>query len=111
LKPEISETEKGIATDKQIQTTALDRPSLSVDVDYYQAVIDDPEVSDARKRELIEIIGAIVVNFIDIGFGVHPVQLAHKEGQQQELAQLDEKQTPPLQHEFKKENASERSDV
>lgn len=52
------------------------KPALLVDVDFYDAIIKDPEVSTARKRELIEVITSIVVNFIDIGFGVHPVQIA-----------------------------------
>lgn len=67
-------------TPHNIKST-LSKPTLSVDVDYYQNIIDDPEVSEERKRELIEIVGAIVMNFIDIGFGVHPVQLAQDEQQ------------------------------
>lgn len=54
-------------------------PAFTIDVDYYQGVIDDPDVSEARKRELIEIIGNIVMSFIDLGFGIHPVQLAQNE--------------------------------
>ena len=77
----------------------ISKPSLSVDVDYYQSIIDDPEVSDERKRELIEIVGAIVMNFIDIGFGVHPVQLARQQ------------QQPPNIPQSEKEKPSERSDA
>ncbi len=58
------------------------KPTLSVDVDYYQDIIDDPDVSEERKRELIEIVGNIVMQFIDLGFGVHAVQLAQDEQQQ-----------------------------
>lgn len=64
-----------------ITVEPLNKPSLGIDVDYYQAIIDDPEVSEERKRELIEIIGSIVVSFIDLGFGVHPIQLAQQERQ------------------------------
>lgn len=99
-------TEENI-TDELTKAIRLDRPSIGIDVDYYQAAIDDPDVSDAKKLELIEIISALVINIIDIGFGVHPVQLA----QNQELRHLDEKQTPSLQHEFKQENHPKRSDV
>lgn len=63
--------------DKVPSTEIMRRnPTVEIDVDYYQAIIDDPEVSDDRKRELIAIIGRIVVQFIDIGFDVHPVQQA-----------------------------------
>jgi len=67
-----------------IQTPAMSevKPTLSVDVDYYQDIIDDPDVSDERKRELIEFVGNIVMQFIDLGFGVHTVQLAQDEQQQ-----------------------------
>ena len=54
------------------------KPTVEIDIDYYQSVIDDPSVTEARKRELIEVIGRIVMPFIDIGFGVHPVQLARE---------------------------------
>ncbi len=109
----IERRNKENTTDELTKSIKLDRPSVGIDVDYYQAAIDDPEVSDERKRELIEIIGAIVINFIDIGFGVHPVQLAQKDngGLQQEFTQLSEQETPPLQYDFEKENTSERSDV
>ena len=66
---------------------------LTIDVDYHQSIIDDPEVSEARKRELIEIIGAIVLSFIDIGFGVHPVQLARAEKEERkQLPKQNEKE-------------------
>ncbi|MGJ8530567.1 MAG: hypothetical protein ACSHYC_00185 [Alphaproteobacteria bacterium] len=70
-------------------------PAFAIDVDYYQQVIDDPNVSEARKRELIEIIGNIVMSFIDLGFGIHPVQLAQNEKhrpQQREKEQRLERQ-------------------
>lgn len=72
------ETTREITID---QNTALSEanPNLTIDVDYYQAVIDDPDVSEDRKRELIEIIGNIVIQFIDLGFGVHAVQLVQDE--------------------------------
>jgi len=103
----IEERDEKNTTDELTQAIRLDRPSIGIDVDYYQTVIDDPDISDAKKLELIEIIGALVINFIDIGFGVHPVQLA----QNQELRHLDEKQTPSLQYDFEEKTASERGDV
>lgn len=78
--------------------------TLLVDVDYYQAIIDDPEVSDTYKRDLIAIIGSIVIQFIDIGVGVHPVQQA-----MQEKAAQDKDPPPITQPE--KETLPERSDA
>lgn len=67
----------------------VSKPPLSVgiDVDFYQGIIDDPDVPPERKRELIEIIGSIVMSFIDLGFGVHPVQLARDEKRSRITAQ------------------------
>lgn len=128
-KPEEAEKPKGNAceqdntayNDNQYSKLSLSRPSVGIDVDYYQSAIDDPDVSEERKRELIEIIGAIVVNFIDMGFGVHPVQLAQKEKQADvntdtdsvigRLIELSETETPSLQPNFEQKATSERSDV
>ncbi len=74
------------------------RPTVDIDVDSYQSMIDDPGVSEARKRELIAIIGRIVVQFIDIGFDVHPVQ----------LATADKRKRPKLTNKAEKERQDER---
>lgn len=83
------------------ETDAPKTPTLVVDVDYYQRIIDDPDVSEARKRELIEIIGAIVIECVAIGFGLHPVQQAaetrigHNDiDHQEEEERLPERTTP-----------------
>lgn len=68
-----------------------DIPAFTIDVDYYQRVIDDPDVSEARKRQLIEIIGNIVMSFIDLGFGIHPVQLAQNEKHKQQQFKKDQR--------------------
>ena len=70
---------KDAKTSPRTEIQSIDmRPSVGIDVEYYQGIIDDPGVPESRKRELIEIIGAIVLQFIDLGFGVHPVQLGRK---------------------------------
>lgn len=57
----------------------LDNPAsraLRVDVAKYQAMIDDPSLSEDQKRDFIEALWQIIVAFVDLGFEVHPVQLA-----------------------------------
>lgn len=49
---------------------------LTLDVELYQSYIDDPSMSEADKRELIETLWSIIVNFVDLGFGIHPLQQA-----------------------------------
>lgn len=79
--------------------------SLGVDVDHYQAIIDDPGVSEVRKRELIAIIGKVVVQFVDIGFDVHPVQQAQADKQKRH------KPINPTEKERQSERCAERIDA
>lgn len=50
------------------------RPVLSVDVTKYQALLDDPNLSEAQKEEFLRALWSIVVTFVELGFGVHPLQ-------------------------------------
>lgn len=62
-------------------------PTLEVEVDEYQAYLDDPNISDDQKAEMIEILWSIVVNFVDMGFGIHPVQEVTKNQQIKKIEQ------------------------
>lgn len=48
--------------------------SVGIDVAKYQAMIDEPGLSDEDKQAFIEALWQIIVAFVDLGFGVHPVQ-------------------------------------
>ncbi len=63
---------------KEIRSSneAPPRPSLTIDWDYYLAFLEGSDVSEEQKRELIETLWSIVVSFVDLGFGVHPLQQA-----------------------------------
>lgn len=50
--------------------------SLEVDMDYYKTLLDAPELSDADKEQMITALWSIIVAFVELGFGVHPVQQA-----------------------------------
>jgi hypothetical protein len=50
------------------------RPVLTVDVNKYQALLDDPSLSEAQKEEFLRALWSIVVTFVELGFGVHPLQ-------------------------------------
>ncbi len=58
-----------------------DWPALQLDVEYYQAFLDDEDITEEQKKELIETIWNIVVTFVDLGFGIEPVQQAIEAGQ------------------------------
>ncbi len=54
-----------------------ERPmSLTIDWDLYGHYLEDSDLSDDQKRELIQTLWNIVVGFVDLGFGIHPVQQA-----------------------------------
>ncbi len=56
------------------------RPTLSVDWKLYEEYLQDSDLSDDQKRELIETIWYIVMTFVDLGFGLDPVQQVHSSG-------------------------------
>lgn len=47
---------------------------VEVDVEKYIQFLEESDLSDVQKREFIETIYLILINFIDIGFGIHPIQ-------------------------------------
>lgn len=68
------------ALEKTLEANASEssaaRPILRVDVEKYQAFLDDTDLSETQKEQLIEALWSIIVSFVELGFGVHPVQEA-----------------------------------
>jgi hypothetical protein len=50
------------------------RPVLAVDVKKYEALLDDPSLSEAQKEEFLRALWSVVVTFVELGFGVRPLQ-------------------------------------
>lgn len=50
------------------------RPVLTVDIEKYRSLIDDPTLSEAQKEEFLRALWSIVVTFVELGFSVHPLQ-------------------------------------
>jgi hypothetical protein len=50
-------------------------PHLTLDYALYESLLDDSDLSEEQKRELIETLWNIVISFVDLGFGFNPVQL------------------------------------
>ena len=48
--------------------------ALTLDCDLYQHHLDESDLSDAQKQEFLETLWSIVVSFVDLGIGIHPVQ-------------------------------------
>ncbi len=68
--------------------TKTDKTSLQfgLDVDYYQAFLDDVDISDDQKIELVETLWQIVVNFIELGFQIHPLNSVQDSATKDETA-------------------------
>lgn len=48
--------------------------SLSVDVEKYAHHLENSGMSEEEKRLFLETLWAILIQFVDLGFGIHPVQ-------------------------------------
>lgn len=52
------------------------RRALEIDWKRYEAYLAEADLSEAEKRQFLEALWSIVVAFVDLGFEVHPVQIA-----------------------------------
>ena len=49
---------------------------MTIDWDAYLPFFEDEDISEDQKREMIEALWSIMVSFVDLGFGIHPIQQA-----------------------------------
>ncbi len=61
--------------------------TLTLDVDYYQSFLDDTDIPEHKKQEFIEALWSIITAFVDLGFGIHPVQQATKQNTEESTSQ------------------------
>lgn len=52
------------------------RQGLEVDIAKYQAMLDEPELTESEKRQFIEALWKILVTLIDLGFDLHSAKVA-----------------------------------
>lgn len=58
---------------------ALEKSSekrIQIDTAKYQAYLDDPDLSDEQKEQIVEALWQIILCFVDLGFGISPLQQA-----------------------------------
>lgn len=53
-----------------------DKPHITVDYEKYAHFLDTADLTEDQKREFIQTLWNIIVEFVSMGFGVHPVQQA-----------------------------------
>ena len=68
------DTETGIIPGAEFNLAA--KPRLTIDVEKYQAYLDGSDLTPAQKEDFLRALWSIITAFVDLGFGVHPVQQA-----------------------------------
>ena len=63
--------------------------SLAIDYAAYEEYLANSDLSDEQKQEFLDCLWSIIVSFVDLGFGVHPLQQADEAcGQELDLTSL-----------------------
>lgn len=81
------------------QTTAMENPLtgslssgpvLTIDYALYEKYLEGADLSDVQKQEFLDALWSIIVGFVDLGFGVHPLQQIPSDtcGQEVDLTSL-----------------------
>ncbi len=55
------------------------KPIVGVDVEKYKVFLDDPALTETQKEEFLQALWSIMVTFVELGFGVHPLQSVYKQ--------------------------------
>jgi len=50
------------------------RPVVTVDLKKYQALLDTADLSPEQKEDFLRAMWSIMMTFVELGFGVHPLQ-------------------------------------
>ena len=69
-------------TDKAIQEEYDNKPSppvIKIDYAVYEQYLVDSDLTEEEKRAFLDTLWNIIVTFVDLGFGVHPLQQACEE--------------------------------
>lgn len=50
------------------------RPSLTIDYALYEKHLDACDLTEEQKQEFLDTLWSVIVGFVDLGYGVHPLQ-------------------------------------
>lgn len=53
--------------------TAIRAPALTFDPDAYREFLADCGLSEIQQQEFLSALWTIIVGFVDLGFGIHPI--------------------------------------
>ena len=57
-----------------ILETEATKPIVTLDYALYQHYLDNSDLTEKQRQEFLETLWNIIVSFVDLGFGVHPLQ-------------------------------------
>lgn len=60
----------------QVMEGLSKRPVIAVDYDRYAHFLEHSDGTEEQKLEFLQAVWSIIVNIVDLGFGVHPLQQA-----------------------------------
>lgn len=55
-------------------------PTLTIDYTPYEQHLEDSDLTDDQKRKFLDVLWSIIVSFVDLGIGIHPLQQAARNG-------------------------------
>ena len=64
-------------------------PHLQFDWQLYASMLDDSDIAEEQKQQFLECLWSLIVNIIDMGIGIHPLQQnGHEDNCSENLASL-----------------------
>ncbi len=83
-------------------------PTLKLDPEEFKAFIEEYDLSEDQSQEYLEILWQIVVTFVDLGFGIDPVQQAMEAGQNRVSITIPAHEINSIMEQTKDTETSER---
>ena len=83
-------TDTDLSSPKEQEGQVLDpthAPVLTLDYALYAHYLDNADLTDEQKKEFLDALWLMIVSFVDLGFGIHPLQQAC--AQPLDLSQLE----------------------
>ncbi len=72
------------------QRRETDGPTIEFDYSAYAAYLSDTELSEDQKQEFLLTLWNLLLTFVDLGFGVHPLQQIDPKSRGQNEERFDE---------------------
>ncbi len=74
---------------------ALQKNAIHIDYERYEKFLENADLTEQEKREFIDALWSIIMEFVSLGFGVHPLQQVDAQQPQKDRDGLD-KELPDL---------------